>query len=530
MEQLLERPFTREQGSEDAERLSHDKVVYLGNLAIRWEVLGINDPLTHLFQYIEKGDGALIGIEEDLVTDIAERLPKTPFVNQVGFEFTGADFVSVKDKVSMNSMTANNLQFYRSESVVNPSMIGELARAEVEAQEVAKLADWFRDAKTGAFLIFESLPIGNQKIAISRVYQKKSDGTLEGTFVSMHNPSVDLFNKLRAQMAPGIPACDTELEVLSNQYEFYNRDVISSDDFVNYYVGNYDRFLSEQNGKVCSFGITIDDETSLQDGLAKARSQPGLTAVYSDAIKALASGAGRVNQELISINTNLGLNFELVEGQRLTIRGIHEILSKVIIGIVSVIDRADAAVLNELQCGGSDQGSNYAAVSHYGGEAQAAGETYASGGCSEYGRSGNDDANTNSSERKKMQRAYNSRSDDPEDFGTPKHGVCIIPGCPSHGGGKYVYDRVRVGGCGICKDCHLLLQAKKSPASIYAQWARERDAKQAEKQKAINKEAEDRQRWAVEERMRVLKLKTSQPQFDLWAKEPNNSDTSNQPK
>jgi hypothetical protein len=48
---------------------SSEQVAHLGRIAIQSERLGINDPLTHLNQYLEKGEPALVGIKEDLETD-----------------------------------------------------------------------------------------------------------------------------------------------------------------------------------------------------------------------------------------------------------------------------------------------------------------------------------------------------------------------------------------------------------------------------------------------------------------------------
>ncbi len=539
MEQLLDRPSTYEQRSDSGERLNRDKVVYLGNLAIRWEVLGINDPLTHLYQFLERGDAALIGIIEDLLTDVGERLPKTPFVNHVTFEFTGDDFVSKKDHVSMKSMTENNLLFYEAELKFGSSrMSDEHARAVVESQEAAKLAEWFIDAKNDSFLVFESLPIGSQEIAISRVFQKKADGTLESSFISLHNPSVGHFNELRSQMVPGTAPCSTELEVLSNQYEFRHHDVTTSEDFVDYYVGVYDHLAFEKDGKSRSFGIEVDERRDISDGLAKIRSQPGLISVYVDILKALVDGRGIINDELLKINSGLGLGFGLIEGQRLSIQMARGMLSKVITGIVSVIDRASDKQLVNLASDSGQGGSSYDAVSNYGGEASAAGETYASGGCQTASRSSTEGEQANGSTKNKVKQAYRGK-DALDDFGETSFGVCRVKNCISHGENKYIYNKTKVGGCSICVRCHLLFKQKKSPEHTYDAIRRDEE-KRKKSRMAYNDIQKDgaNQKSKIHNKPIVMRREEStrppksqiKPKFDLWSKKPEKPNLAKRPK
>ena len=508
MEQLLQKPSTFEQKREGSERLSKEKIVYLGHLALSAEILGINDPLSHLFQYLDRREEALVGIKEDVETDIAERLPKTPFVNHVEFDFTGDDFISVKDRVSMNSMTANNLQIFAAESTQNPGLTAELARAEIESQEAMKLANWFYGANIGSFMVFESLPIGEQKIAISRIYRKTSQVGLEGGFVSLYNPSVSHFNRLRDVMSPGISGTDNELDILRNNYEFFHPEVASTDEFIDYYVDVYDKLHCEKDGNVHSFGLPTDGVKLKRDGLDKVRSQPGLTSIYIEAVKALANSGGKVSQGLISINEDLGIGFDFIDGQRFTIRTAHDFLVKTISGIVSVIDRADVVLLSELESSGSGQSSNYAAVSYYGGQATTAGETYSSNGCPEFGRSSNDTANSAGSEQNALKSAFNTWGN-LEDFGKPKIGVCRIAGCPSHGEYHYIHNRTLVGGCDICVGCHKLFKQGKSPDKIYSE-----RQKKAEKQRAEAEQMLAKRNMEIDEhevlRARKLKLQSQQ--------------------
>lgn len=514
MEQLLEKPSTFEQRREGYERLDYDKVVYLGHLALRAEVLGINDPLSHLFQYLDRREDSLVGIQEDIETDIAERLPKTPFINHVDFDFTGNDFVSVKDKVSMNLMTANNLQIFAVESALNPGLTTELSRAEIESQEATKLADWFSGANIGSFMVFESLPIGEQKIAISRIYRKTNQSRLEGSFVSLYNSSVSHFNQFRGQIKPDAEICGSELDILRCNYEFFHPQVASTDAFIDYYVGVYDRLHFENDGNNRSFGLVTDGVKQKQDGLDIVRSQPGLTSVYIEAVKALADSGGKVNQDIISINKNLGIGFEFVDGQRLTIRMAHDFLAKTISGIVSVIDRADVGLLSELESSDAGQGSNYAAVSYYGGQATVSGETYSSNGCPEFNRSANEATNGAGSEHNALKLAFNAWGN-LEDFGKPKIGVCRIAGCPSHGEYHYIHNRTLVGGCDICVGCHKLFKQGKSPDKIYSEQQKKIENQRTEAEKmTLKRKQETEEQEALRARKRKQRVQNQRKLFN----------------
>lgn len=478
-----------------------DRIVRLGNLAISSEVIGINDPISHLYQYIRNGEESLVGIKEDIETDIAERLPKNHFVNNVQFDFIGDDFVSVKDKVSMKSMTENNLKIFRFEAVLNNGLSQELERAEIELNEHSKLAEWFTSAQIGSFLVFESLPIGNQKIAISRIYQKFSESGLRGSFVSLHNPSVGIFNRFRNEMVPGSEPSGDVLDILRHQYEFDNPIIRSSADFVDYYVGVYDRLLSENSDKAHHYGIPTDSHGRIQDGLVKVRDNPGLTSVYIDAIRAISNGEGFVNRELLRINNDLGTNLGLIEGQCLSLNLVRDFLGKVINGIVSVIDKADKDLLNQLD-GAS---ANYAAISHYGSQAAASGVTYSSNGCPEFGRNLNEAGK--GPEISSLEKAFGYAGFD--DFGKPKIGVCRVSGCPSHGEYKYIRNRTVVGGCDVCLGCHKLFKQGKSPDKEYAIKKKniEQQKIEADKNDRIRAEQENEARKLRQRKLLALKIR-----------------------
>lgn len=466
-------------------RIRPENVVYMGRLAIRPENLGLNDPLTNLHQYLEIGEAAQVGIKEDIETAIAERLPSTPFVNQVGFEFTGHDFVSVKDKVSMNSMTKTNLDICHKEKelTANPDMARELIRATSESQEVVKLAEWFTDAPVNAYMIFESLPIGAQKFAISRIYQKTSKTQLEGSFLSLYSSSISQFNQLRQTLKPGEAAGNSEEGILDNNFEFYDATLANSTEFINFYTGSYDRLLQTSFSKQYSFGLETDKKTEKINGIEKVRSQPKLTAIYIDTVKALATSQGKVTPELIQINDRLDIGYDLITGQPLTVKTARDILKSVTTSIVSVIDRADGKLLFDLEAAEAGDYASYGAASHYGGQAKSEGANYDSGGCAEYSRADSTNAN-GESEYNSIAAAF-SINKTPDNFGKPKIDVCRIANCPSRGDSSWWPDRTLVGGCSICIQCHVLFEKGKSPEKIYKE-------KELQKKKEIDEIAKKR--------------------------------------
>lgn len=463
-----------------------ERVVYLGRLAIRSEYLGINDPLTHLYQYLENGESALVGIKEDIITDVAERLPKTPFVNCVGFEFTGDDFVSEKDKVSMGTTLETNLQIFEQDFADVPDMADEFTRVKSEAQEVAKLTVWFKEAPIGAYLIFESLPIGGQKFAISRIYQKTDYNRLEGCFVSLYNSGLDQFNELRMELNPEAPLGQTKAEILENHYQFYDPTLTQSNKFINHYVETYDRLLQTKNDRQHSFGLGQDKEVEKQNGLQKVRSQPKLTSVYLDTIKTLATSQGVVTPELIRISDKLGIGYHLDENQAISAEMARDIMGEVILSIVSVIDRADNKLLDDLEYLDTGTGASYGAISHYGGQARADGETYASNGCPEYSRSDLVKSSSADSEYSAIIRAFGFQKT-PDNFGKSKVGVCRIANCPSRGDVGWWPDKTLVGGCDFCVGCHKFLEKGKSPEKIYSDKKREQETVANQKHTADRK-------------------------------------------
>jgi hypothetical protein len=453
----------------------------MGRLAINPEQLGINDPLTHLYQYLEADDKnknrMLENIKIDLETDIAERLPKTPFVNKVEFEYSGTDFISVQDKISMKSMTSTNLRIFKEMLSINPVMLEEFARAKIEAMEVNKLSDWFNNAAIGEYLIFESLPIGEQTIAISRIYQKTNHDKIEGSFVSLYNPSVEQFNNLRSELDIDTHKNTSVIEILENNYSFYSTNLKDSDKFIDYYVENYDLLLEQSTGKEYNFGLESDISAEKQNGILKVRGQPKLTDTYLEIIKTLVAGQGIATSELIKLTSKINIK-NLNQGDTITTQIARNILGETIKKITSVIDMASDDLLDEINRSDASPNESYDAMSHFGEQADSTGKEYTSNNCPEYNREGQQ-VNKEGSEYDILSKIFGNE-ETPDNFGKPKIGVCRIYSCPSRGDSKWWPRKTLVGGCDVCVSCHHLFSKGKSPDKVH------RTAKQNEK-KRLNK-------------------------------------------
>lgn len=445
--------------------------VNLGRIAVKLEHLGINDPLSHLVQYLENGENTLPGIKEDLETDIAERLPDTPFVSRVMFEFLENDFVSSVGKVSMKDMTQNNLNILAEVSRLDNDLVQEYERALIEAKEPEKLKEWFLTAQIGSFIIFESLPIGKQKIAVSRIYRKIDDYNIEGSFLSLYQPSVRQFNKLRRQIGRGNDNCQTEIDTLVNHYEFFSSTFRDSDDFVEYYRYIYDHILSQDQGGVdFRFGLAEGDiDAKSLNGIDIVRSQSSLTEVYFDALRTISKSNGKINYEMIDLAEKLNLNLNLKEGDTISMELARDFLQQIIISITRAIHRANEEVVSDLSSPNTDKSTSYAVISYYNQTSGDSDTSYANSVCPTYNRDNinNDDAgDAKTSEYNILTRSFNIYKN-LDNFGTPRLGVCIIKGCPSRGSIEWLPSRTIVGGCSICANCHKILNTGKSPEKIY---------------------------------------------------------------
>ena len=491
MEALKSATFeTKRPNPEKLHKLSKEHAAYLGRIAIRAEYIGIDDNLADLLGYLKEGEMAMPLIKENLETNIAERLRETPFRNYVGFNFNGSDFISVKDTVSMASMTKKALRIFQEESANNPGLDIERVRAEIEADEVDKLVDWFKDAPIGAYMVFESLPIGKQTIAIPRIYQKKSATELEGCFVSLYNPSINLFNDLHEVLDLDVPIGKNEIEILQNNYEYYNPNVIHIKSFIDSYIKTYDDLLNSKSGRAYSFGLETDENVIRQNGIQKVRNQPRLTTEYIKTIKLIAASDGIATPEIININNKLDTGYELTDGQNLSVDIIRKILNKMILGITSAIDTGKSELLGQLEESYSGSDTNFEAISYFAGQATAKGETYDSNGCPEFSRT------QTVSEQQAMEDGFRIETEPtsslnnklPKNFGKPKIGVCRISNCPSRGDIWWWPDKTLVGGCSICLHCHGHFAKGKSPEAIYEK----QKQKLAQKTKKITKIESDK--------------------------------------
>lgn len=430
----------------------------LGNLAISKEILGINDRLAHLYQYLEKGDESLKGIELDFITDVAERLKLSPFVNKVSFRFEDSDFISIKDKVSMLEMTNTNLEIIKQGTKKGAIPLDEYARAKLESEEVLNLTAWFKNAIPGTYMVIESLPIGQQlqvekPMAIPRIYKKIDENTLEGVFLSLFEPNVHRFNNLRQTLGTGLTDNKTEYDLLKNSYEFYNPELTDTDKFIEHYVNIYD----SQKSNEYSFGLKKEELNSTQNGIERAKNQPHLIAIYKDIIKSLGGSEGVVTNEIMQILADLKINHPYSKTQIITPNIARNIISEVALSVVSTIDKAKEYY--------SSPEDSYAAASIYGNEARSNNEEYSSNGCPEFGQAETDNASSNNEEYA-MKLAFGI--DEPlKNFGEAKMGVCRIPSCPSRGESKWWPKKTIVGGCDVCICCHKIFSEGKSPEKVH---------------------------------------------------------------
>jgi len=435
----------------------------------------INNHATLVQRFWEQGEAALPGIEFDIKTSIAERLKKTPFTSTVSFEIKGNDLMSVLEGSSLRKITHTNLDILKNESS-NIIPIDELARAVKESNEVDDIINFANKSPIGAYMIVESLPLGPQlkvdnPIAINRIYKKTGPRTVEGSFVSLFTPSVDKFNKLRQSLDVKTPHQTTALGLL-DKYEFYDPNLTDTDQFIKHYVKTYDQITDRMTGKTNNFGLDITELATNENGMDRVEKQPKIIAIFTDTIKALRQGNGAVTSELTKILDKLSIRHKLVETDIITTAMLDKILSDVFLYIVSVIDKASPEILAAINNdSGSDAG--YSAASHFGAESVAAGEQYASNGCPEGGRS-EQSANsaTDNSETNSLNKAFGAY-EQLKNFGAAKMGHCRVKGCTSgvkkNKMGKIKsHEKVVVGGCDVCVQCHIMFGDGKSPELHYA--------------------------------------------------------------
>jgi len=435
--------------------------VELGSLAIDKCEIGINDPVTHLCDLIKNNEVAMPRIREDFETSISEKSNhKNAYIlNKLLFNHKDGDFRSDNDDVSMESMTRNNLDTMKGKLLGKPNYFMEIARAKAEIEEVNKLNEWFKDAPVGSNLVFESLPISkNEEYAFTRIYNKLSNDTIEGGFFSLQNPSVDQFNDLRKEFQADTNS-ENEIDLLLNCYQINDTRIDNTDDAINVYVGIYDQLLSEKNNKSYSFGIETDGNKT-HNALDRVKRLPGQTDIYVDTLMLIKDSNGIVTPELIEINKKFEIDHKLQIGQKLTTSIIRKQLDSVITGVASTIDKANEKMMIELSNKANDKQANRDTASYFGDVARANGEKYQSRGCPEFNGEPQNSESAETSDNDILLIAFGSLNK-LKNFGKESYDICRIENCPSHPG------KTKVGGCGVCVECHILYQNGKNPSQEY---------------------------------------------------------------
>lgn len=334
--------------------------------------LGVNDPLTHLEQYLEGGEAAINSVDEDLVTDCAERLEKPRFINSVTFDRTPDDFISRENRFSMRSMT-NATEYKFAGNVADMKLY---ARAKIESKEVNRLSAWFDTAGINDVYIVESLPMTDKETyTIVRIHQKVSERELVEHVVTLHNSSVGVFNQLHDRIGAHIPPSQTAMELLDNMYAHspQNGDF---DGFMDTYVSTYDAVLADQNqGQEFSFGLIKAEHLAASDDIAMVRRQKALRDVYLDSLRALGNSGGYVTKEIMEINQTLGLGLDMRASQTLSSNMARELLDSSLQYIVATLNKAPRAALEQLAMSDSKTDAVESA-GYYGGEAKSEGIRY----------------------------------------------------------------------------------------------------------------------------------------------------------
>lgn len=443
--------------------LPRSKIERLGHIAIN--NLGINDPLADIAYYLNhtNKEKALNDILINFETNVAEYLKETPFINRVQFNFTGNDFLSDKEGISMREMATTSLRIFKNMKDGSKIMFNELVRANLESQETDKLSKWFIDAPIGGYLIFESLPLENQTIAIPRIYQKISNNSIEGTFVSLHNPEVEHFNKLRTTLGSGNASNKNALEVLSNHYDFYDPDLTNSDDFTRFYVNSYDKILGYKHSSNFYFGLDTSTTQIKQNGIEKVRQLPNATALYTELVQIIAQCNGAVTQELTDFAKDIRIEIP-TQDSTLNAHSIRDILDQTMKVVVAFVDIADDKALNDFKNLDlkADRKKITSTMSGYGQIATSEGKEYTSNGCPKYGLKESD----NNGEQSAINKAFNL-DNLPDNFGEASFDICRISNCPTRGKSKWWPKKTMVGGCKICVNCHNHFSKGKNPKEIY---------------------------------------------------------------
>ena len=463
----------------------------LGKTAINcWisrEKLGIRDTLSHLYRYMESGGDAraIAGIEEDLVTDVIERMENGNFHSVVNFDFDGQDFVSDLEGISMKQMVQTNMEIKKRKTRNQ----AELLRAEQECAEIESLLSWFKEAELGSYMIFESMPIGEQTMAVAMIYQKLSDKTLSGNFISLYNPSIDNFNLLRKTLGQK-SEFDKASDFLGNYY------TLDSSYSVSEYITYYDLILDNQSDEKHRFGLSSKDFVDTREKIEK---NSVLLKPYMELIHILGNCGGRVNHELIDFcsKTKLRLGGQLVNLSMydcISTNDARKMIENLQNSIVHEIDdliksKKDISVSSDVYNTLGDSGSVVAEL----------GISYSNSACPE---NTGEDISENVASQSEISILYNIFNNESlKNFGESHYGHCRIKNCPNHGKIGIV------GGCDICPYCHAMFQKGMKLKEIEEYYGKIND-EELDKKKATEKQKLNKKRQ--QERLRRMALKNKQ--------------------
>ncbi|HUC96439.1 MAG TPA: hypothetical protein VMR16_02110 [Candidatus Saccharimonadales bacterium] len=471
-------------------------------IKISAEELGYNDVLTYLYRYLENNG---TDIMPDFVADMGERLINSNhFENHVYFKPIGNDFISSKDKVSLTGMNSRSVRLLKEESAKNPKnskLKIEYERAKLEFREVGIISEWFNDANEGAFLVFESPPLTEgEDYAVTRIYQRVGD-ILEGCFISLNNSSLTQFNKLRDEFGSANADCGSVLEILGSPYEINKPQFKNTSDFVDYYVGTYDRILSLRNQKNYSFGFETPDGSQNQNSAEIVKAQTGLLTVFTETVRMLAESKGKVTPELIHICEDFEVR-GAHEGRSISSGMAREILEAVALGVEGSFVKIDQEVLRALESSNCGYKASYDTAVYSSNRASAAGETYG-GLCPTFDISFEQTDGRPGFEHSALLQAFGVH-DRLGNFGKPKVDVCRITNCPSRGESRFFPKKTLVGGCEICVHCHKLFEKGKSPDRIYKE---EKDKQEEDEKKNMELVARQIEIQQADELEKVRKRK-----------------------
>jgi len=334
--------------------------------------LGVNDPMTHLDQYLDFGEAAMASIDEDFIADCAERLLKPRLINNVWFDRAGSDFVSRENKFSMRAMTSTTEYKFAGNAID----LQLYQRAKIESKEVSRLNNWFDAAQPGEMFIVESMPLGRERYTVVRVYEKVDETQLVENIVTLHNSTIGIFNSLHDWLGAEVPDSQTPLELLDNMYSYRPSPDQNAGSFLQTYVDSYDSILATQNpGLEYSFGLTASERLRQGDDMSMVRSQVALRSIYTDCVRTLGDSGGRVSSELIRFNNNLKFGFNLAENSVISTHLARQFLDSSLQYVVATMNRASASKLQQLALS-NDKLAAVESAGYYGGEAASAGERY----------------------------------------------------------------------------------------------------------------------------------------------------------